>query len=131
MVGRLPSQPDEIRHELRVVLRHGLRPARVERCLEQLPALLGLASTAVDATRRFDAAIRICEEIESGIRGFGDGPFGLALQELFGLRAGTRGLNLDTRRSAAAATLGLQVATVARHWEKDALADLAVALYRP
>lgn len=129
MSERLFPQPDAIQRELRVVLRHGLRPARVERCLEPLPALIEIAAADVDPAMRFDVAIRVCVAIEAAIRSFGDGPFGLALQELFGLRAGTRGLNLDRRRSAAADTLGREVATVARHWEQEALLDLAVALY--
>jgi hypothetical protein len=126
---RLHSQPDEIQRELRVVLRHGLRPARVERCLEQLPALVAAIAPNIDFRMRFDISIALCNAIEAAIRSFGDGDFGRALQLLFGLQAGTRGLNLDKRRSAAANLLGREPATIARHWEREALLDLAVELY--
>lgn len=129
MNGRLRPQPDEIQRELRLVLRVGLRPARVERDLERLPAIVQLTAADIDPQLRYDVAIRICEAVEQAITEFGDGPFGTALRELFGLRAGTRGTKLDNRRLAAAVTLNLQVGTIARHWEKEALFDLAVKLY--
>lgn len=129
MSGRLLPQPDEIQRELRIVLRQGLRPARVERCLDRLPALTQLAAFQVEDDLRYDIAIKICDAVQQAVNAFGDGPFGRALQDLFGLRAGSRGLNLDKRRSAAADTLDREVATIARHWEKEALLDLAVQIY--
>jgi hypothetical protein len=102
----------------------------VERCLERLPVLMRTTAPNVDPTLRFDVAIAVCDAIQTAIQEFGDGPFGLALQALFGVRAGTRGLNLDKRRGAAASVLDREPATVARHWERWALLDLAVAIYR-
>jgi hypothetical protein len=122
------ASPEELARELRVILRVGLGPGRLAHCLDELTGLRALCGDAAEVDR-YVIADAICRAISRGVSHFGDGAYGVALSALFGTRGSSRGLRIPQRRREAANELGIDVATLIRHREREMIFDLAVDLY--
>ena len=129
MDPRVRHQPPDLVREVRVVLKAGSRPPRLAYEVGRLPALTALCAGDVPDSLPYDQAGRIVEFVEDVIHSLGDGPYGCAVAALFGTRASSRGLLLAARRREAARELGIEVATLIRHWERDIISDVAVGIY--
>lgn len=113
---------------LDVLLHVGLRPGAVLQALSRLGGLLGLLDA--DGTPPPDAALIVCDHVNSALRELGEGAYGRAADELFGGRtASARGLPLGRRYAAAATELDIEVATLQRHWVQKLLLDLSLEVY--
>lgn len=111
------------------MLKIGTRPARIVTRLQQVPGLEAACTSGVITENSYDIALEISRKIEISISALGDGPYGRAMAALFGTRPSTRGLLLTQRRREAAHELGVEVATLVRHRERDMIAEIAVSLY--
>ncbi len=114
---------------LRRVLRHGVRPARLQDHddLLHLNCVLERAGSSADERALPFALEAVLLEALAGI---GDGPWGRAARALFGATPATRGLPLMQRRMHAADELNLSASTFRQNYEGEVVDDLAAEVVR-
>lgn len=115
--------PEVLFHELKKAVRHGCRASRLMR---YAPALVDLIvpdnerSRSERANLAEQALRRACDSYE--------GDWGDVMECLLGLALGTYGALLKERRRRAAGLIHVATETFRRHYEQDALWDVAFAL---
>jgi hypothetical protein len=114
---------------LQVVLKVGIRPARLAHALDLLDYLDHAVSheKAGDPYRRSLILEAILTE---AVQSLGDGPMGRAANALFGLTSDTKGRLLKDRRRLAAKELDLLPSTFRKYYELDLIRDVALELWR-
>lgn len=115
--------------ELRRVLRHGARAARLVHYSPELVELL-LPEDASPRLTIYDRAIQVEDVLRQAIQTVG-GIEGDALMILFCFEPGTLGLTLEQRRQQAGELFGLLPGTFRRdRWEGMLLWEVGVEVYR-
>jgi hypothetical protein len=124
-----PAAVAIIAKELRAVLRHGVRPARL-REREGLLVLRAVIQRSDGSTNPDVLAFGLESVILEAIEALGDDDHGYAAQLLFGTRPGTRRQLLKERRRLAAEHLNILPSTFRRLREPDLVIDVAWEVLR-
>jgi len=128
-----PSQPRAsvatITGGLQLVLRNGVRPARLRYCRELLD-LRCVRARAGGSDEPDRLAFGLEGVLHAAIDALGDGPQGQAAELLFGAAVDTRGLPLKDRRRQAATSLHVAVSTFRQNYEDQMVEDVAAEILR-
>lgn len=128
MDSRRRPDPEALCIELKAALRHGARASRLLRYRPELVELLLPAGEHPELSEA-DRAVKTEQLIRQAIDNIG-GSEAEALSILLCLKAGTTGMNLETRRQHAAELLGILPDTLRRERHEGLLLwDVAVEVY--
>lgn len=128
MAPRQKPTLDELVLDLRRIARVGL-PIRVPDQATPILRLRGVRARA-GTNQLADLASAADGQLRHIILSFGDGPDGRAAKALFGISAGTRGLNLTERRELAAQAVDRHVDHWRKHLERDMLKLIGQEFYQ-
>ena len=117
-----------IYENLKCVLRGGVRPAQLVRCLELLELDVIVERSGSDDP--YARAVALEAVLSVALSRLGQGPHGRAARILFGVESDVRGRPLKDRRRLAAYELGVLPSTFRRNYEADLIRDVAVEVWR-
>jgi hypothetical protein len=125
----LSSTPDQLRQELRRILRQGflLTDVTAGEVLTEQRVVIANAQHPDERASRITALERVLRQL---LAGFGRSTHGQAARILFGADRGLRGTTLTFRRGEAAEVLERSVDHVRKHIEPKILEELAFALHQ-
>jgi len=125
----LSSTPDDLKHELRRILRSGfpLSDATAGEVLTEQRVVIANAQHPKERASRITALERVLRQL---LTGFGRSTPGRAARILFGADRSLRGTTLTFRRGEAAEVLERSVDHIRKHIEPKMLEELAFALHQ-